>query len=99
MNKTFARVVYVHKDGKTVATPVTTGPSDLTHTVVTGGIEVGEQVVSGPFRVLVDLKHDTSIRDIDAPVEEEQDGEETSAVEGEDSSDAEQADSGEDAGE
>lgn len=100
MNKTFARVVYVHKDGKTVATPVTTGPSDLTHTVVTGGIEVGEQVVSGPFRVLVDLKHDTSIRDIDAPVEdEEQAGEETSAVEGEDSSDAEQADSGEDAGE
>ena len=64
--KTFARVVYRLVDGKAVATPVRVGPSDLTHTVILEGLEAGERVVSGPYRVLVDLKHDQRLRDKDA---------------------------------
>jgi HlyD family secretion protein len=63
--KTFARVVYTVVDGKTVATPVTTGASNLTHTVITAGLEEGQQVVSGPYRVLVTLRHDMRVKDMD----------------------------------
>ena len=71
--KTFARVVYRMIDGKAAATPVTVGPSDLTHTVILGGLEPGVRVVSGPYRVLVDLKHDQRIRDMDAKPDETDD--------------------------
>ncbi len=67
--KTFARVVYRMVDGKAVATPVSVGPSDLTHTVILGGLEAGERVVSGPYRVLVGLKHDQRLKDMDAKKE------------------------------
>jgi len=43
--KTFARVVYTVEDGNTVATPVRAGPSDLTRTVITAGLEQGQRVV------------------------------------------------------
>ncbi len=61
--KAFCRAVYRLVDGKSVVTPVTVGPSDLTHTVILGGLEAGEKVVTGPYRVLVDLKHDMRLRD------------------------------------
>lgn len=63
--KTFVRVVYTVVDGKTVATPVKTGASNLTHTVITEGIEEGQQVVSGPYRILVTLRHDMAVKDMD----------------------------------
>ncbi|MHA7814243.1 MAG: efflux RND transporter periplasmic adaptor subunit [Phycisphaerales bacterium] len=63
LNKTFTRVVYRVVDGKTVATPVKVGPSDLTQTVITEGLGKDDIVVTGPFRVLVDLKHDRAVRD------------------------------------
>lgn len=62
-DKTFARVVYRHVDGKAVATPVTVGPSDLTSTVITGGLGQGDAVVTGPFSELRNLNHDRSIRE------------------------------------
>lgn len=62
-NKTFTRVVYRVVDAKTVATPVTVGPSDLTQTVITEGLSENDIVVTGPFRVLVDLKHGLAVRD------------------------------------
>ncbi len=63
LNKTFTRVVYRVVDGKTVATPVSVGPSDLTQTVITEGLSRDDVIVTGPFRVLVDLKHDRAVRD------------------------------------
>jgi HlyD family secretion protein len=70
LNKTFTRVVYRVVDGKTVATPVNVGPSDLTQTVITEGLTKDDIVVTGPFRVLVDLKNDRAVRDEDAKPEE-----------------------------
>jgi HlyD family secretion protein len=54
--KPFARVVYRLEDGKAVATPVSVGPSDLTQTVILGGLDAGQKIVTGPFKVLVDIK-------------------------------------------
>lgn len=55
-NKAFTRVVYKLVDGKAVSVPVVTGTSDLTHTVVLSGLNDGEKVVSGPYKVLAALK-------------------------------------------
>ncbi len=62
-NKTFARVVYRVVDGRTVVTPVRAGASDLTSTQIVEGLSVGDEVVTGPFRVLVNLRHDQAVRD------------------------------------
>lgn len=60
-NKTFARVVYKMVDGKAVVTPVTTGPSDLTHAVILQGLADGEKIITGPYKVLLTLKHDQAV--------------------------------------
>lgn len=62
-SKTFARIIFVEKGGKAIATPVSIGPSDLTHTVVLGGLTEGDRVVAGPFRELSGLKNDALIVD------------------------------------
>ncbi|MGE3108021.1 MAG: efflux RND transporter periplasmic adaptor subunit [Phycisphaerales bacterium] len=54
--KPFTRVVYTIVDGKARANPVKVGPSDLTQTIITAGVQEGVKVVAGPFKVLVDLK-------------------------------------------
>jgi HlyD family secretion protein len=60
--KAFTRVVYIlGDDGKVKATPVTVGPSDLTHTVILAGLAEGQRVVTGPFKILIDLKHDQAV--------------------------------------
>jgi len=64
--KTFTQIVYRVVDGKTVATPVKVGPSDLTQTVITEGLTKEDTVVTGPFRILVDLKDDKPVKDQDA---------------------------------
>lgn len=71
LNKTFAGVVYRVVDGKTVVTPVRAGASDLTGTQILEGLEAGETIVTGPFRALVDLKHDQAVRDRKAVEAEE----------------------------
>ncbi len=92
VKKAFARVVYVLSDGKAVARPVEVGPSDLTHTIILGGLEPEERVVSGPYRVLVSINHDQSIRDREAEPEED-----TAVASDEEASDEDAA--GEDASE
>lgn len=62
-NKTFARVVYKVVDGKTIVTPVRVGASDLTGSQILEGLVEGDEIVIGPFRVLVNLKTDQSVRD------------------------------------
>ena len=50
------KYVFVVKGGKVKMTGVTTGVSDATHVAIVSGIKPGEQVVTGPFRVLKKLK-------------------------------------------
>jgi len=76
LNRVYARVVYAvveNEEGnlETVVRPVSVGPSDLSQTLIEGGIEAGERIVTGPFRELVELKHEDAVRDIDAEDEEE----------------------------
>lgn len=82
-NKTFARVVYRVVDGKTVVTPVVVGASDLTGSQILQGLDEGDQIVTGPFRVLVNLKDDRAVRDEEA-VEAEKKAEEARKVAEED---------------
>ncbi len=55
-------VVYRVIDDKAVCTPVKAGASDLTHSVVVEGLEEGEEVVVGPFKVLERIKHDELVK-------------------------------------
>jgi len=56
-SKRIIRVVYTLVDGKAIATPVKVGPSDETHTLVLEGLEEGDLVISGPYKVLDTIKH------------------------------------------
>jgi len=62
-NKALARVVYVVENGKTRVVPVTAGSSDLRSTVVLQGLEPGEQIITGPYKVLATLRHDQKVQD------------------------------------
>jgi len=64
--KTYAQVVFRMVDGKAVVTPIQTGPSDPTDTVVLGGLSGGDRVVAGPRRIIEDLDHEALIRDENA---------------------------------
>jgi HlyD family secretion protein len=55
-------VVYRVIDDKAVCTPVKVGAADLTHSIVREGLEEGEEVVVGPFKVLEKIKHDELVR-------------------------------------
>lgn len=61
--KKFAPVVFKCNDGKAVATPVKTGQSDLTHTIILAGLKEGDKVVIGPYKVLDNLQHDQKLKD------------------------------------
>jgi len=64
-------VVFVLADGRAEQRPVETGLSDDTHVEVTAGLEGGETVVTGPYRVLKDLEHEEPVRVRSASDEEE----------------------------
>lgn len=51
-DRTELKGVFVIRDGKAVFVQVETGIADQKHIQVTSGLEDGEQVVSGPYRVL-----------------------------------------------
>jgi len=61
--KTYATVVYRYVDGKAIATPVKIGQSDLTHTIIEEGLEEGQRIVVGPYKVLEKLSHGQRIID------------------------------------
>lgn len=61
--KKFARVVYKVVDGKAVTVPVSIGPSDLTHTIILGGLSEGETIITGPFKALTAMKEGQAVRD------------------------------------
>jgi uncharacterized membrane protein YgcG len=57
-----ASIVYRVVDGKAVATPVVTGASNLTDTVIVDGLKEGEMVVTGPYKSLETLKDGDAVR-------------------------------------
>ena len=61
--KDLKEVVFVVKDGKAVIKPVKLGISDDTHYAVLKGLEEGDEVITGPFRVLTKtLKNGQAVR-------------------------------------
>lgn len=61
--KRTTEVVYRVVDGKAVCTPVKTGPSDLTHTLVLEGLNQGEVVIVGPYKVLEKIEDGELVKD------------------------------------
>jgi HlyD family secretion protein len=62
-DKKFAPVVFRCIDSKAVVTPVKIGQGDLTHTIILSGLNEGDKVVVGPYKILDSLKHDQKLRD------------------------------------
>jgi HlyD family secretion protein len=56
-------IVFRVIDGKAVLTPVTVGPSDITHTTILAGLEEGDQIITGPYKVFDTLAHDQKVKD------------------------------------
>lgn len=50
-------------DGKAVMTPVKTGPSNLTSTMIVSGIKAGDAIITGPYKVLDKVKHSDPVVD------------------------------------
>ncbi len=67
------KVVFILDKGKAVQRPVTTGLSDETHVELLSGAKTGEQVATGPYRVLRDLQHGDAIQITQATEEEKKD--------------------------
>lgn len=55
------KVVFVIENGKARQRPVQTGISDETHVELLAGPKPGEQVVTGPYRTLKDLKNGDAV--------------------------------------
>ncbi|MFM7051549.1 MAG: hypothetical protein ACKOYN_05360, partial [Planctomycetota bacterium] len=58
-----ATIVLRMVDGKAVLTPVRTGASNLSDTMILEGVREGDVVVTGPYRVLERLKDGEAIRE------------------------------------
>jgi HlyD family secretion protein len=54
-NKTIATVVYRVENNKAVAVPVKVGPSDINNTIILSGLKAGDQVITGPYKILETL--------------------------------------------
>ena len=61
-NKTLATVVYRFDDGKAAVTPVTIGASDMTHTEITSGLKDGQQLITGPYKILPTLSDGMKVK-------------------------------------
>ena len=55
-NRRVTTVVFRVIDGKAVVTPVVTGPSNLTDTLIKEGLTAGETIITGPYRSLEKIK-------------------------------------------
>jgi HlyD family secretion protein len=55
--------VYVHKDGKAQFVPVTTGLTGDTNIEIVKGLGEGQQIVTGPFRALREIKDGAKVRE------------------------------------
>lgn len=57
-----AEYVFVERDAAAERVEVETGLSNDTHIVILSGIEPGDRVITGPYRVLKDLSEDDPVR-------------------------------------
>jgi HlyD family secretion protein len=71
------KVVFTLENGKAVQRPVTTGLSDETHVELLSGVKTGEQVITGPYRVLRDLQHGDAVQVTQATDEEKKEDRKT----------------------
>lgn len=55
--------VYLHKDGKAKFVPVTTGLTGDTNIEIVKGVADGDQIITGPFRALREIKDDSKVRE------------------------------------
>ncbi|MGZ5444908.1 MAG: efflux RND transporter periplasmic adaptor subunit [Thermoanaerobaculia bacterium] len=55
--------VYLHQNGKVKFAPVTTGLAGESNIEIVKGLSEGQQIVTGPFRALRELKEDTKVRE------------------------------------
>lgn len=55
--------VYAHKDGKAQFVPVVTGLTGDTNVEIVRGLTEGQQIVTGPFRALRDIKDGSKVRE------------------------------------
>ncbi|HKR62591.1 MAG TPA: efflux RND transporter periplasmic adaptor subunit [Thermoanaerobaculia bacterium] len=55
--------VYLHDNGKVKFVPVTTGLAGETNIEITKGVKEGDQIVTGPFRALRDIKDGSKVRE------------------------------------
>lgn len=62
-NKEFTPVVYRMIDGVATVTPVAVGPSDLLNTIIESGLNPGETIVVGPYKVLEEIKNDQKVKE------------------------------------
>ncbi|MCG8372829.1 MAG: efflux RND transporter periplasmic adaptor subunit, partial [Balneolales bacterium] len=68
------KVVFKVVDGKAIRTEVETGISDNTHIQITSGLNAGEEIVIGGYRVLSrTLENDEAVEVTNAPNDEEED--------------------------
>ena len=82
-NQEEVKVALVIEDGKAVQRAVEVGIADPTHVEIVSGVKAGEQVITGPHRILKNLKHGDAVRVVeekgggsDDPEDDEADEEE-----------------------
>lgn len=63
--------VYVHKDGKVQFVPVVTGLAGDSSIEIVRGLSEGQQIVTGPFRALRDIKDGGKVREQEPEKEDE----------------------------
>ena len=56
--------VYVHKDGKVQFVPVSTGLAGDANVEIVRGVSAGQEIVTGPFRALRDIKDGSKVREL-----------------------------------
>lgn len=61
--KLYTTVVYRFVDGLGLVTPVKTGSSDATHTVILEGITKDDLIIVGPCKTLESMKHQQKVKD------------------------------------
>jgi HlyD family secretion protein len=64
------KYVFVVKDGVAKMTEVTTGISDTTNVAIRSGVKAGDQIVTGPFRILKSLKDGAHVEATKEPAKE-----------------------------
>ena len=62
LTKKTSQLVFRLDDGKAMLVPVRIGPSNLSNTIISEGLEVGDRVVVGPYKALDKLKDSDQIQ-------------------------------------